>query len=263
MDLRLKNKKALILASTKGLGRAAAEGLAQEGATVIVSSSNQQRSSSTASELSASTGARVIGIAADMFLEADIDALYEKCVSAVGGIDILVINHPGPVLGLASKVAVDVLHEQFRMMVANPIKLIRHVLPAMRANKWGRIISVSGGGVVQPLPNKVMDNTLRPAIVGYTKALANEVAADSVTVNIILPGTFITDRVHDSTASNAKLWGISIEETMKRRIESIPAARFGELKEFAAVVTFMASEQSSYMTGSIVRVDGSQTRSIL
>ena len=108
-----------------------------------------------------------------------------------------------------------------------------------------------------------MDNIFRPALGNYTKALATEVAADGVTANMILPGTFVTDRVHDSTEKNAKLWGISVDEAMRRRIEGIPAARFGDLAEFAAVATFLCSAPASYMTGSIVRVDGGQTKTIL
>ena len=263
MDLGLRNRRALILASTKGLGRAAAEALAAEGASVVVTSADGARSEAAAREIADRHGVAVHGIAADAFDPAAIDALHRECVERLGGIDILVINHTGPQLGVATEIDIDDLQKQFLLVVSNPIRLIRHVLPGMRERMWGRIISVSGGSIVQPLPNKVMDNTLRPAIVGYTKALANEVAADGVTVNILLPGTFVTDRVHDSTASNARLMGISVEEAMRRRIENIPAGRFGELREFGAAVAFMAGEPSSYMTGSILRVDGSQTRSIL
>ena len=117
--------------------------------------------------------------------------------------------------------------------------------------------------MIHALPNKVMDNIFRPALVNYTKALANEVAADGVTVNMILPGTFVTERVHDSTSKNAVLWGISVDEAMKQRIAGIPTARFGELEEFGAVSAFLCSERASYVTGSIVRVDGGQTKTIV
>ena len=197
-----------------------------------------------------------------MFVPENMDRLLSQAVAALGGIDILFINHPGPALGLAKDIEIGVLEQQIRLMVVSPIRLISRALPAMRERRWGRILAGGGGGMVTPLPNKVMDNTLRPAIAAYSKALANEVAADGVTVNIILPGTFITDRVHDSTASNAALWGISVEEAMRRRIESIPAARFGELKEFGAVVAFLCSDAASYVNGSVIRVDGSQIRSV-
>lgn len=263
MDLGLNGKRALVLASSKGLGRAAAEALAAEGADIVITSSAQERCDAVAEDIASRFNVKAIGIAADAFDPVATDALLAKATDAIGPIDILILNHTGPHLGVATEIDVEELQRQFLMMVSNPIRLIRGVLPGMRARKWGRIITVSGGSIVQPLPNKVMDNTLRPAMVGYTKALANEVAVDGVTVNIILPGTFITDRVHNSTASNARLEGITIEEAMKRRIEGIPARRFGELKEFGATIAFMAGEPSSYMAGSIVRVDGSQTRSIL
>jgi 3-oxoacyl-[acyl-carrier protein] reductase len=115
---------------------------------------------------------------------------------------------------------------------------------------------------VTPLPNKVMDNTLRPALTAYSKALANEVAPEGITVNVVLPGTFVTDRVHASTASNAALFGITVEEAMRRRVENIPAGRFGDLKEFGAVVAFLCSEPASYVNGSVIRVDGSQVKSV-
>lgn len=262
MDLGLTGKRALLLAATKGLGRAAAEALAAEGATVAVSSSNAERCRDTAGSIASAHAVKCVGIAADMFDPASMDRLYREACDALGCIDILFINHPGPALGLAKEIDVEVLEQQFRLMVASPIRLITRALPAMRERKWGRILSVGGAGMVTPLPNKVMDDTLRPALVGYSKALANEVAADGVTVNMILPGTFVTERVHASTASNAKLWGISVDEAMKRRIEGIPAGRFGELKEFGAVAAFLCSDAASYVNGSVLRVDGSQIRSV-
>ena len=262
MDLKLGGKRALLLASSKGLGRAAAEALAAEGAAVAISSSNLERCRETADSIARAYGTKAVAIAADMFMPENMDRLLSQAVAALGGIDILFINHPGPALGLAKDIEIGVLEQQIRLMVVSPIRLISRALPAMRERRWGRILAGGGGGMVTPLPNKVMDNTLRPAIAAYSKALANEVAADGVTVNIILPGTFITDRVHDSTASNAALWGISVEEAMRRRIESIPAGRFGELKEFGAVVAFLCSDAASYVNGSVIRVDGSQIRSV-
>lgn len=262
MDLGLRGKRALVLASSMGLGRAAAEALAAEGVQLALSSSNPQRCRETAHLIAQTHGTTAVPIVADMFVPESMDALFAKAVDALGGIDILFINHPGPALGLAKEIDPGVLEQQFRMMVASPIRLISRALPGMRERHWGRILSVGGGGMVTPLPNKVMDDTLRPAIAGYSKALANEVAADGVTVNVVLPGTFVTDRVHDSTASNAALFGITIEEAMRRRIENIPAGRFGELKEFGAVVAFLCSDRASYVNGSIVRVDGSQIKSV-
>jgi 3-oxoacyl-[acyl-carrier protein] reductase len=262
MDLGLRGKRALVLAASQGLGRAAARALAAEGVELAISSSNADRIRETARTIAQTHTVKVVPIVADMFVPAAMDALVGEASSALGGIDVLFINHPGPALGLACEVDLDVLDRQFQMMVASPIRVVSRVLPGMRSRKWGRILSVGGGGMVTPLPNKVMDDTLRPALAAYSKALANEVAADGVTVNMVLPGTFVTDRVHASTASNAKLFGISVEEAMRRRIEGLPAGRFGELKEFGAVVAFLCSEAASYVNGAVIRVDGSQIRSI-
>jgi len=262
VDLGLKGKRALILAASMGLGRAAADALAAEGVELAISSSNANRCGEAARVIAQAHNVSVVPIVADMFVPASMDVLVSEASSALGGVDILFINHPGPALGLACEVDLDELDRQFQMMVASPIRVISRVLPGMRSRKWGRIVSVGGGGMVTPLPNKVMDDTLRPALTAYSKALANEVAADGVTVNMVLPGTFVTDRVHASTASNAKLFGITVEEAMRRRIEGIPAGRFGELNEFGAVVAFLCSTAASYVNGSVVRVDGSQIKSI-
>jgi 3-oxoacyl-[acyl-carrier protein] reductase len=263
MDLGLEGKHALVMAASRGLGRAVAEMLAREGAHVAISSIDPARCEQAAAEIAQATGGVCRGFAADMFDPAAMDTLVARAEAALGPIDILFINHAGPALGLAQAVDFDVLDAHYRLMVASPLRLIGRVLPSMRGRRWGRILSVGGGSMVHALPNKSMDNIFRPALVNYTKALANEVAADGVTANMILPGTFVTDRVHDSTEKNAKLWGISVDEAMRRRIEGIPAARFGDLAEFAAVATFLCSAPASYMTGSIVRVDGGQTKTIL
>ncbi len=252
-----------MLAATKGLGRAAAQALAAEGTEVVVSSSSQLRCQEVAAEIANEYGVRAHGLKADLFEPRSMDLLYESACQAMGGVDIVFINHPGPALGLAQNIDMEELDRQYRMMLASPIRLICRALGRMRTQRWGRIVSVSGGGMVSPLPNKVMDNTMRPALAGYSKALANEVACDGVTLNVLMPGTFITDRVHASTASNAELWGISVEEAMRRRIENIPTGRFGELAEFGAMVAFLCSQRASYITGSILRVDGGQIKSIV
>ena len=251
------------MAATKGLGRAAAEALAREHAHVIVSSSDEGRCRHAAAEITRQCGGICDGCAADMFVPDAMDALVGRVSRSFGPIDILIINHVGPALGLAHSVDRDVLDAHYRLMLASPLRLIAAVLPGMRERRWGRIVSVGGGSMVHALPNKIMDNIFRPALMNYTKALANEIAAEGVTVNMVLPGTFETDRVRDSTASNAKLWNMSISEVMHQRLQGIPAGRFGDLTEFGAVVAFACSVPASYITGSIIRVDGGQTKTIL
>jgi 3-oxoacyl-[acyl-carrier protein] reductase len=256
-------RRALVMAASQGLGHATAMALAAAGCDVVVSSSNAQRCEQAATAVGDAHGVRAVGIAADMFDPPAMDALAKAACNALGGIDILVLNYPGPALGTAVDVDLQVLEAHFRCMVLSPLRLIKNLLPAMRAQRWGRIVSIGGRGMVAPLPNKVTDNTLRPALLGYSKALSNEVAAEGVTVNFILPGTFMTDRVMASTASNAALWGITPEQAMSKRLEGIPSGRFGDLTEFGAAVAFLCSEGASYMTGSVMRVDGGQIDSIL
>ena len=260
MDLGLRGKRALMLAASTGLGRAASESLAAEGASLVVSSSNQGRCDHAAKEIAAAHNVKAVGIAADLFQPSQMDTLFEKAFNALGGIDILFINNGGPALGLAQEIDADSLRPQFNMAVESPIRLIKRVLPGMRAQRWGRIVSAGGASMVQALPNKVMDNTMRPAMVGYSKALSNEVAIDGITVNCIVPGTFVTERVHNSTAANAALAGISADAMMQRRLEGIPAGRFGELREFGDLVAFLCSERAGYINGSVIRIDGSQVK---
>jgi 3-oxoacyl-[acyl-carrier protein] reductase len=256
-------RRALVMAASQGLGRASAQALAAAGADVVVSSSHAGRCEAAAAAIREAHGVRAVGIAADMFDPAAMDALADAACEALGGLDILVLNYPGPALGTAADVDLQQLEAHFRSMVLSPLRLIQRALPAMRARRWGRIVSIGGRGMVAPLPNKVTDNTLRPALLAYSKALSNEVAADGVTVNFVLPGTFLTDRVQASTTSNAKLWGIGFDEAMRRRLAGIPAGRFGALEEFGAAVAFLCSEGASYVTGSILRVDGGQIDSIV
>ncbi|MBI4182703.1 MAG: SDR family oxidoreductase [Proteobacteria bacterium] len=263
MDLGLKGRRALVLAASKGLGFAVAHALAGEGAAVAVSSSHAGRCGQAAERIARETGATAVGIAADLFEPAEVERLAARTREALGGIDILVVNHAGPALGLAAEIDVDALARQFRMVVANPIRLIRAVLPGMRARRWGRILTLGGVSMIQALPNKAMDNTLRPAMVGFTKALANEVARDGVTVNVLIPGTFYTERVQSSTEANARLFGMTVEEAMRERIANIPMGRFGTLEEFGALAAFLVSERAAYLTGSVWRTDGGAIRSIV
>jgi len=136
------------------------------------------------------------------------------------------------------------------------------VLPGMRERGWGRILAIASSGVVQPIPNLVISNALRSSIVGWSKTLASEVAKDGVTVNLVLPGRIQTDRVEELDAANAKAQGTSAEEIAAAARAAIPAGRYGRVEEFADVVCFLASEQASYITGSMMRVDGGAVRSV-
>lgn len=263
MELGLEGKRALVVAASKGLGYAVARALAAEGARLAIASSNEENIARAARALAAATGAEVAGLVADLADPAGMDGLAQRARAALGGIDILVHNHGGPTLGHAAAIAPEVLARHFAIMLASPIRLTGRVLPEMRARRWGRILVVGAQSMIQPFAFKAMDNVLRPAIAGYVKALANEVAADGVTVNVIMPGLFVTDRVKSSNELTSRELGISEEEFMRRRLAAIPAGRPGRLEDFGALAAFVASERAAYMTGSIFRAEGGVVRSII
>ncbi len=263
MELDLRGKRAVVLAASKGLGRAAAEALAREGVRVVVTSSSAERADWTAAEIAGRSGAEVHGVASDLFDPLNMDALFETSCRRLGGVDILFVNGPGPHLGPAHEMATEVLERQLRMALVSPVRLIGHLLPAMRERRWGRILANGGASIVQPAFNKAMDNVVRPALVGFLKTLANEVAADGVTANVVIPGIFVTNRVDTSTRADADLLGVTFDQVMARRLDNIPARRFGDLREFGDLVAFLCSERAAFMTGSIVRLDGGQIKSIV
>lgn len=154
------------------------------------------------------------------------------------------------------------LEKQFEMMVKRIVELTNLVLPAMREANWGRILTIASSGVVQPIPNLALSNTIRSALVGWSKSLSNEIAADGVTANLLIPGRIQTERVDELDAANAKKVGKSIDEVRETSKKAVPVGRNGEVAEFAAVAAFLVSGRASYVTGSVVRCDGGSIRSV-
>ncbi|MCS6854938.1 MAG: SDR family oxidoreductase [Elioraea sp.] len=262
MDLGLKGRRALVLGASRGLGRAIAEALAAEGAAVAVASRNREALAALAADLSARHGVPAHAIPADVADETRLDVLAEEATLRLGGVDILVLNHGGPPVGPALDLSLEALKEQFARMVVAPIRLAMRLLPGMRERRFGRILTVGSSGMVQPLPNMVLSNTLRGAIVGWNKTLAAEVAAEGITCNILAPGAIETDRLRETAGFEAKRTGASVEEVLARRAATIPAGRLGRPEEFGAVAAFLASDRAAYITGSIVRVDGGLIRCV-
>ena len=263
MDLGIAGKGALVLGASKGLGYAVAHALAAEGATVAVSSSDLGRATEAADRIAGETGAKVVGFVGDVSNPDNMNRLAEEATAALGQVDILVNNHGGPPLGFAKDLKEEDLVDQFNKMVVSIIRLTGLLVPAMVERQWGRVVTIGSSGNVEPLDNMVLSNTLRAGIVSYSKTLANEVAKDNVTVNILAPGTILTDRSRSSTETNAKRLGITPEEVMAQRVKGIPAGRFGDPKEFGAVAAFLCSQHASYCTGSIWRVDGGRIKTIV
>ncbi len=261
MDLGLKGKRALVMGASKGLGRAIADSLAGEGVSLVISGRSQASLDAAAAELKARGAPAAFGVPGDVARAEDMDRLADEAVRLLGGVDILVLNHGGPPPGTALEITEAQIAEWFPRIVLHPIRMANRLLPAMRAQKWGRIITVGSTGMVQPIPNLALSNILRASIVGWNKSLSSEVAADNVTCNIIAPGAILTDRQRETQGSIAAKRGIPIEKVMEERASAIPAKRIGVPAEFGPMGAFLASELASYMTGNIIRVDGGAVRS--
>jgi 3-oxoacyl-[acyl-carrier protein] reductase len=259
MDLQLTGKRALVMGGSKGLGLATATALAREGCAIALSSRDPDAA---AAALAAQVGVPVHGIAADVGSAAAIDALAEQAAAKLGGVDIVILNHGGPPPCTALEMTADQLDAWYRIIVAHPIRLAMHLLPGMRQRKFGRIIAVGSAGMIQPIPNLAISNVLRAAIVGWTKTLSNEVAADGVTVNVLAPGAIRTDRSLQTASVGAAKEGIDVEKWIARRAANIPAGRYGTPEEYGAVAAFLASPLASYITGTVTRADGGMVRSV-
>jgi 3-oxoacyl-[acyl-carrier protein] reductase len=257
MDLGLKRRRAVVTGASRGIGRAIASALAAEGADVIAAARNAEKLQGLVESVQPGTGT-ITAHVADMSREADIQGLAAELAKA----DILVFNTGGPPFGTASDITDAAWIGQFEAMFLSAIRLTRLALPGMRARKYGRIMLVVSSGVIQPIPNLALSNALRSGLVGWAKTLASEVAADGVTVNCLAPGRISTDRIVEFDQARAKREGTTEEQARKSSLVTIPAGRYGEADEFAAMAAFLASPKASYMTGGIIRIDGGMIRSV-
>ncbi|MEI9889219.1 MAG: SDR family oxidoreductase [Rhizomicrobium sp.] len=258
MDLGLNGKRALVLGASRGLGRAIAEALAAEGAIVTIVGRDGAGLADAAQAIAASCGAPVQTHVADLARADAVDALADS----LGDVDVLVLNGGGPAPGAATGIADDAWRSAFETMALAPMRLVRAALPGMRERRFGRVLLVLSSGVVQPIPNLALSNAMRLSLVGWAKTLAAEVAADGITVNGLLPGRIHTGRVDELDAAAAARAKTSMDEVRAQSRATIPAGRYGRPEEFAAVAAFLASDKASYVTGTLVRVDGGMIRAI-
>lgn len=261
MDLGFNGKRALVLGASRGLGAAIARTLAAEGATVFAAARNQDALAAWIGELPAEQRGRVVAARLDLADIASIDALADRLIGE-GGVDILVGNSGGPPPGEAREAKRSDWLVHFEAMAANLFHVAQRLLPGMTERGWGRIVTIVSSGVEQPIPRLALSNGVRAAVVGWSKTLASEVAAQGVTVNVVLPGRIHTERVDQLDEAAATRAGATREAITKASIATIPAGRYGSPQEFADVVAFLASERASYVTGARIRVDGGLIRGI-
>lgn len=261
MDLGLHGKTAVVLGAGGGLGGAIARTLAREGARVAVVDIDLAAAGRTAEDITAAKGT-AIALAWDLADLAVIEARIAQVEAELGPVDILVNNTGGPPPTPASGQPGALWLAQFQAMVLSVIAITDRVLPGMRARKWGRIITSTSSGVVAPIPNLGVSNALRLSLVGWSKTLAREVGRDGVTANIVLPGRVATPRISFLDEQKAKREGRPVAEVTAESTASIPLGRYGRPQEYADVVAFVASERASYLTGSVIRIDGGLIPSI-
>ena len=263
MDLGLKGKIALVAAASRGLGRAVAEALAAEGATLVLCSRKAETIQQTANEIAAATGADILALPCDVSQADEVARLVQSAVERFGRIDILVTNGGGPPAGQFDSLSADAWEAATRLTLFSAIELARHVLPGMKDRRWGRILNITSIAVKQPIDNLILSNSLRAAVTGFARTLANEVATFGITVNNIMPGYTRTERVEELAKMMADKEGITPAEFVARWEKEIPMRRLGEPREFAALAAFLVSERASYITGTSIPVDGGWIRSLL
>ncbi len=262
MDLGLTDKRAVVLAASRGLGRGIAEALAAEGAHVLMVARSADKLAEAAEAITARGAGRAEALAADLADPGFAERVASEAEARLGGVDILVNNSGGPPPGPIAAADPEELLRQFEMIVLRFVTLTHRLLPAMRARKWGRILTVASSGTIQPIPNLGLSNAVRGSLVGWSKTLSTEVAGDGVTVNMLLPGRIDTERVAELDAGAAGRQGKDIEEVRAAARVAIPAGRYGTPEEFGAVAAFLVSTQASYVTGSQMRCDGGAIRSV-
>jgi 3-oxoacyl-[acyl-carrier protein] reductase len=262
MDLGLRGKIALVAASSKGLGRAVAEELAAEGASLILCGRDDGSLQKVCDEIREKSSVSVLGIATDLSKTDDIERFFNQGIAKFGHIDILVTNVGGPPAGTFENLSRESWESATSLLLTSVLDLTRLVLPNMKDRKWGRILNITSIAAKQPVANLVLSNSLRAALTGFAKTLSDEVAPFGITVNNILPGYTRTERVEQLAETIAKNEGISAKEVVSRWEKEIPVNRLGEPKEFAALAAFLVSERASYITGSSIAVDGGWIRSL-
>ncbi len=263
MDLGLRGRVALVAASSRGLGRAVAEELAAEGAHLFLCARGETALRETARAIERASGVRVLALAANLSEADGVDAVVASALREYGRVDILVTNTGGPPPGPFESHSPDAWDEAVRQNFHSVIRLVRGVLPGMKGRRWGRIINITSIAVKQPVENLILSNSVRAAVTGFARTLANEVARDAITVNCVMPGYTRTDRLEELAARVAAKKGIAHEDRLTAWNDEIPMGRLGEPRELAALVAFLASDRAGYITGTSIPVDGGWIRSLL
>jgi 3-oxoacyl-[acyl-carrier protein] reductase len=263
LDLGLKNKVALVTASSKGIGLGVAKVLAAEGCKVVISSRDQDSISSARDAIARETGNNTVHpVKADLTIKADIDNLVSEAKSKFGTIDILAYNTGPPKPGTFDDLSDADWEYGVKLLLMSAVLLTKKVVPEMVRKKWGRLIYITSSTLRQPVPNLVLSNTVRLSLAGLSKSLALEYASKGITSNGIMQGHILTDRQRQVAKDTSSRTGKSLDEAMKHMLQDVPAGRYGLAEEVGYLVAFLASERASYLNGTMLAIDGGLIRSV-
>ncbi len=262
MNLNLNNKNAIVCASSQGLGKAAALDLAEEGVNLAICSRDQDKINKVKEEIHQKINSeiKVIALQVDLDSPDEIQAFYKQVENDLGSVDILVNNNGGPPPSTFEQLSDDDWQKAFNSTMMSCLRLSKLVIPNMKKNAWGRIINISSVSVKTPVNGLFLSNSLRMGVLGWAKALSDELAPHGVTVNTVCPGYTRTERVEAILETQSNSSGLKKEEIEKSIAENIPMKRVGEAEDLAGLIAFLASEKADYMTGLAIQVDGGSAR---
>ena len=262
MNLNLKNKNAIVCASSQGLGKAAALDLAEEGVNLAICSRDQDKINKVKEEIHQKINSeiKVIALQVDLDSPDEIQAFYKQVENDLGSVDILVNNNGGPPPSTFEQLSDDDWQKAFNSTMMSCLRLSKLVIPNMKKNGWGRIINISSVSVKTPVNGLFLSNSLRMGVLGWAKALSDELAPHGITVNTVCPGYTRTERVEAILETQSNSSGLKKEDIEKSIAENIPMKRVGEAEDLAGLITFLASEKADYMTGLAIQVDGGSAR---
>lgn len=263
MDLGLKNKIAMVGGASKGLGFAVAHALAAEGAQVCIASRDPDGIGRAAQKIAGDTGSNVVGIAADLSTSDAINRWHAEALKQFGGVDLLFANTGGPPAGKALSFDDHAWHAAFELLLMSVVRVVRLVVPSMRARGTGAILISTSSSVKEPISNLALSNVLRSGVTSLAKTLSLELAPDRIRVNTLIPGRIATDRLQQLDEINARQAGIALEDQQRRSLATVPLGRYGQPEEFGRVGAFLLSDAASYINGASVQIDGGLIRGLL